>query len=61
MKNSKNSLMFPGVNGHNGNNMDTTDTAGFSEGDLLLQVWDKLTCWGGGDTHSDAKSYVNVS
>ncbi|KAM9347780.1 aryl hydrocarbon receptor-like [Symphorus nematophorus] len=35
MKNSNNSLMFPGVNGQNGNNM---DTAGFSEGDLLLQA-----------------------
>nr|BAE02825.1 aryl hydrocarbon receptor 2 [Pagrus major] len=35
MKNSNNSLLFPGVNGHNGNNM---DTGGFSEGDLLLQA-----------------------
>lgn len=33
MKNSKSSVMFPGLNGHN--NMDTT---AFSEGDLLLQV-----------------------
>uniref|UniRef100_A0A8D3CQ21 Aryl hydrocarbon receptor n=1 Tax=Scophthalmus maximus TaxID=52904 RepID=A0A8D3CQ21_SCOMX len=29
------SLMFPGLNGQNGNN---ADTAGFSEGDLLLQA-----------------------
>lgn len=35
MKNSSSSLMFPGVNGQNGNNM---DTAGFSEGDCLLQA-----------------------
>ncbi len=38
MKNSHSSLMFPGVNGQNGTNMDTT---GFSEGDLLLQVQDR--------------------
>uniref|UniRef100_A0A3Q1KEX1 Aryl hydrocarbon receptor n=1 Tax=Anabas testudineus TaxID=64144 RepID=A0A3Q1KEX1_ANATE len=35
IKNSSNSLMFSGVNRHNGNNMDST---GFSEGDLLLQA-----------------------
>ncbi|XP_026150594.1 aryl hydrocarbon receptor-like isoform X1 [Mastacembelus armatus] len=35
MKSSHSSLMFPGVNGQNGNNM---DTAGFSEGDFLLQA-----------------------
>ncbi|KAF1382921.1 hypothetical protein PFLUV_G00148840 [Perca fluviatilis] len=35
MKNSSSSLMFSGVNGQNGNN---ADTAGFSEGDLLLQA-----------------------
>ncbi|XP_022595902.1 aryl hydrocarbon receptor-like isoform X1 [Seriola dumerili] len=34
-KNSGSSLTFPGLNGHNGNNV---DTAGFSEGDLLLQA-----------------------
>lgn len=33
MKNSKSSVMFPGLNGHN--NMDAT---ALSEGDLLLQV-----------------------
>ncbi|XP_071338387.1 aryl hydrocarbon receptor-like isoform X2 [Trachinotus anak] len=32
---SSNSLTYPGLNGHNGNNMDTT---GFSKGDLLLQA-----------------------
>ncbi|XP_042350998.1 aryl hydrocarbon receptor 2 isoform X2 [Plectropomus leopardus] len=36
MKNTNNSLMFPGVNGQNGNN--NVDTADFSEGDLLLQA-----------------------
>ncbi|KAM6978387.1 aryl hydrocarbon receptor-like [Tautogolabrus adspersus] len=35
MKNSNGSRMFSGVSGQNGNNM---DTAGFSEGDLLLQA-----------------------
>eukprot|EP00064_Thunnus_orientalis_P002892 superscaffoldBa00000225_g2900 len=35
MKNSNSSLLFPGVNGQNGNSMDAT---GFSEGDLLLQA-----------------------
>ncbi|XP_032371096.1 aryl hydrocarbon receptor isoform X2 [Etheostoma spectabile] len=35
MKNSSSSLMFSGVSGQNGNSM---DTAGFSEGDLLLQA-----------------------
>uniref|UniRef100_A0A8C4GL08 Aryl hydrocarbon receptor n=1 Tax=Dicentrarchus labrax TaxID=13489 RepID=A0A8C4GL08_DICLA len=35
MKNSKSSLMFPGLNGQNG---DKTGVAGFSEGDLLLQA-----------------------
>lgn len=35
IKNGSNNVMFPGVNGHNGHN---TDTPGFSEGDLLLQV-----------------------
>lgn len=35
MKNSNSSVMFPGVNGQSGSNMDTT---GFSEGDLLLQA-----------------------
>lgn len=35
MKNSNSSPVFPGVNRQNGNSM---DTAGFSEGDLLLQA-----------------------
>ncbi|XP_045909553.1 aryl hydrocarbon receptor-like [Micropterus dolomieu] len=35
MKNSNSSLMFPVVNGQNGNSVDST---GFSEGDLLLQA-----------------------
>ncbi|XP_018516207.1 aryl hydrocarbon receptor isoform X1 [Lates calcarifer] len=35
MKNSSSSLTLPGLNGQNGNNMDTTS---FSEGDLLLQA-----------------------
>ncbi|XP_059198586.1 aryl hydrocarbon receptor-like isoform X2 [Centropristis striata] len=35
MKTPNNSPMFPGVNGQNGNNM---ETGGFSEGDLLLQA-----------------------
>ncbi|XP_070831825.1 aryl hydrocarbon receptor-like isoform X2 [Chaetodon trifascialis] len=35
VKNSNSSLTFPSVNGQNGNNM---HTAGFSEGDLLLQA-----------------------
>ncbi|KAM7380151.1 hypothetical protein PAMP_003464 [Pampus punctatissimus] len=35
MKNNNGSLLFPGVNGQNGNSMNTT---GFSEGDLLLQA-----------------------
>uniref|UniRef100_UPI0037E7B632 aryl hydrocarbon receptor-like n=1 Tax=Semicossyphus pulcher TaxID=241346 RepID=UPI0037E7B632 len=35
IKNNNGSRMFPGVNGQNGNNM---DTAGLSEGDLLLQA-----------------------
>ncbi|XP_047457639.1 aryl hydrocarbon receptor-like [Mugil cephalus] len=35
MKNSNNGLVFPGVNGQNGNNM---DNVAFSEGDLLLQA-----------------------
>ncbi|XP_041805978.1 aryl hydrocarbon receptor-like isoform X2 [Chelmon rostratus] len=35
MKNSSSSLMFPSMNGQNGNNM---NIAGFSEGDLLLQA-----------------------
>ncbi|XP_053732533.1 aryl hydrocarbon receptor-like [Synchiropus splendidus] len=34
-KNSNNSLLFPAVNGHNGN---SADSAAFSEGDLLLQA-----------------------
>lgn len=42
MKNNNSSLMIPGLKGQNGNNM---DTAGFSEGDLLLQVRE--------NTHSD--------
>ncbi|XP_030580270.1 aryl hydrocarbon receptor-like isoform X2 [Archocentrus centrarchus] len=35
MKNNKSNLMFPGLNGQNGNSMDTTP---FSEGDMLLQA-----------------------
>ncbi|XP_062288351.1 aryl hydrocarbon receptor-like isoform X2 [Scomber scombrus] len=35
MKKSKSSVLFPGVNGQDGNSMDTT---GFSEGELLLQA-----------------------
>lgn len=53
MKKSSSTVLFPGVNGQNGNSMDTT---GFSEGELLLQVHNraKLTSgWRGGGVHSD--------